>query len=131
MLFRSSSLSKDESERRYFCYLYYLNVDGTRLGRLLKSDNVSITALFGWDRHTDRLSVNARPLTDLEIRDMVYMYDVFRQSFDIQEATEPRLSFAVVPEGDLVDLSNLRRWYDLDEMESAGGNILYRTRLRG
>ncbi len=126
-----SSLSKDESERRYFCYLYYLNVDSTRLGRLLKSDNVSITALFGWDRHTDRLSVNARPLTDLEIRDIVYRYDIFRQSFDVQQATEPRLSFAIVPEGDLVDLTNLRRWYDLDEMESAGGSILYRARLRG
>ena len=126
-----SSLSKDESDRRFFCYLYYLNVDAIRLERLLRSDQVTITALFGWDRHTDRLSVDARPLADREIRDVVYRYDLFRQNFDIQDATQPRLSFAVVPEGDVVDLSNLRRWYDLDELGSAGGSVLYRTRLRG
>lgn len=126
-----SSLSKDESDRRFFCYLYYLNVDGIRLERLLRSDHVTITALFGWDRHTDRLSVNARPLADWEVRDAVLRYEQFRKDFDIRDATSPRLSFAVVPEGDLVDLSNLRRWYDLDEMESAGGSVLYRVRLRG
>jgi hypothetical protein len=126
-----SSLSKEESDRRFFCYLYYLKIDGLQLDRLLRGDQVTITALFGWDRHTDRLSVDARPLTEAEIRVAVARFDRFRAGFSIVEAAEPQLSFVVVPQGDVIDLANLRKWYDLGDGEPVGSSVLYRPKLRG
>lgn len=123
------SLSRAESERRFFCYLYYLNVDGDKLRRLLKSDFITITALFGWDRYGDRLSTDATPLTDTEIETEVAKYEQFRHSFSISDAADPQISFVIVPEGYDIDLSALRQWYDLEEMSSAGANTLYRVHL--
>jgi hypothetical protein len=87
-------------------------------------------ALFGWGRHTDRLSVEAKPLTDREIREEVANYASFRRNFSRQTAANPLISYVVVPANEDLDLSMLQKWYALDEGERIGGHILYRARLK-
>lgn len=125
-----AGLSWEENKNRYYKQLYFQNVDEDGLDYLLRNDFVTMIALFGWGRHTARLSVEAKPLTEREIKEEVQNYAAFRRSFDRQVAGDPLISFVVVPARDETDLSVLRKWYELDEGERVGGHIIYRTRLR-
>lgn len=122
--------TRAEAEERFFKYLYYLKVKGPGLYYYLRTDYVTIAALFGWDRHSDRLSSEARPLTQYEISDEVSRYEDYCRYFSMENAAEPRISYVVVPAGNSVDLSNVIRWYDLDEGEMLGDFTLYRATLR-
>jgi len=125
-----AGLSWEESKERYYKQLYFQNIDEDGLDYLLRNDFVTMIALFGWGRHTDRLSFDAKPLTDREIREEVANYAYFRKKFDRQNAGNPLISYVVVPEGEETDLSALLRWYALDEGERIGNHILYRARLK-
>src|SRR5688572_6745173 len=76
-----AGLTWEESKQRYYQYLYYLNVDEEGLDYLLKNDFASQIALFGWGRHTDRLSFDAKPLTYREVDAEVRNYAAFRANF--------------------------------------------------
>lgn len=125
-----AGLSWEESKERYYKQLYFQNIDEDGLDYLLRNDFVTMIALFGWGRHTDRLSVEAKPLTDREIREEVANYASFRRNFSRQTAANPLISYVVVPANEDLDLSMLQKWYALDEGERIGGHILYRARLK-
>jgi hypothetical protein len=125
-----AGLTWDENKERYFQYLYYSGVDENGLDYLLKNDFVSKIALFGWGRHTDRLSSEAKPLTYGEVAAEVRKYAEYRANFDLAKATNPRLSYAVVNNGGDTDLSYLDRWYERDEGEEHGRYTLFRLSLR-
>ncbi len=125
-----AGLTRAESEERFLKYLYYLNINGQALEYFLQKDFVTITALFGWDRHSARLSAAARPLTQAEISNAVKRYDEFRRNFKLADAADPLISYVVVPNGDRADLISVRRWYELDDGEALGDSILYRVTLR-
>ncbi len=125
-----AGLSWEESKERYFQQLYYQGIDEKGLDYLLKNDFVSQIALFGWGRHTDRLSVEARPLTFGEIAVEVSKYKAYRESFDRLRASSPTISFVVVPNDNYFDLSNVERWYELDGGEVIGRHTLYRVKLK-
>ncbi|MGD9590187.1 MAG: hypothetical protein AB7Q37_12385 [Pyrinomonadaceae bacterium] len=126
-----AGLSWEESKERYYQFLHYQNVDERRLDHLLKNDFVSQIALFGWGRHTDRLSFDAKPLTYGEVNDEVANYWAYRQNFGIAQASNPLLSFVVVNNDARTDLSVLDRWYERDAGEVIGKYTLYRVKLRG
>jgi hypothetical protein len=123
-------MSWQENKDRYFQFLYYQNVDEEGLDYLLKNDFVSKIALFGWGRHTDRLSSNAKPLTYGEIAAEVARYKAYIQNFDSANATNPVLTYAVVNEEADTDLTNLDKWYQRDKGEMIGKYTLYRLSLR-
>lgn len=125
-----AGLTWQESKERYYRYLYYQSLDQNWLkNRLRNGDFVSMIALFGWGRHSDRLSSQAKPLTETEIAEEAARYGEFIQGFGKEDAADPLLSYAVIPDGWDPDLTNLRRWYALEEMERAGGLAIYKLSL--
>lgn len=125
-----AGLSWGESKERYYQQLYYQNVDEDGLDHLLKNDFVTMIALFGWGRHTDRLSMDAKPLTYGEIDEEVERYRIYRRDFSRQQAMNPLISYVVVSNSGRTDLSKLEEWYELDEGETIGGHTLYKARIR-
>jgi hypothetical protein len=125
-----AGLSWQESKERYYQQLHYQNVDEKGLDYLLKNDFVSQIALFGWGRHTDRLSVDAKPLTYGEIAEEVQRYGEYRRNFTKEQASNPLIRYVVVPNWDRFDLTNLEEFYELDEGEMIGRHMLYKARLR-
>jgi len=125
-----AGLSWEENKERYFQQLYYQNIDERGLDYLLKNDFVSQIALFGWGRHTDRLSAASKPLTYGEIAVEVRMYKAYRESFGKTQASNPLVSYVVVPNDNSFDLSNVEEWYELDDGEVIGGHTLHKARLR-
>ncbi|MEO7674046.1 MAG: hypothetical protein ABIU09_08230, partial [Pyrinomonadaceae bacterium] len=125
-----AGLSWEESKERYFQFLHYSNIDERGLDYLLKNDFVSQIALFGWGRHTDRLSSDSKPLTYGEVANEVQKYAAYRVSFGRQQASNPILSYAIVNAEADSDLSVLDKWYDRREIETIGKYTIYRVRLR-
>ena len=125
-----AGMSWDENKERYYQFLYYSNIDEGGLDYLLKNDFVSKIALFGWGRHTDRLSSEAKPLTYGEVATEVGKYAEYRRSFDVTHATRPLLSYAVVNNEADTDLSKLDEWYERVSSEVVGKYTLYKLRLR-
>jgi hypothetical protein len=126
-----AGLSWEESKKRYYQFLYYQNLDEKWLeNRLRKGDFVSMIALFGWGRHTDRLSSQAKPLTFGEISAEAKRYGEYRLNFDKGEASSPKLSYFVFPSNRKPDFSNIDRWYERFEEEQMGIYTLYRLRLK-
>jgi hypothetical protein len=125
-----AGLSWEESKERYYQFLYYSGVDEAGLNYLLHNDFVSSIALFGWGRHTDRLSFDAKPLTYGEIAEEVRRYAAYRNSFGIEQASNPMLSYVVVDNGSDTGMTMLDRWYERYDPEVIGKYTLYRTRLR-
>jgi hypothetical protein len=125
-----AGLSWEQSKERYYQQLYYQNIDERGLDYLLKNDFVSQIALFGWGRHTDRLSVDAKPLTYGEIASEVKRYKAYRESFDNARASNPLISYLVLPNDNSFDLSNVEEWYELDEGEVIGRHTLYKATLK-
>ncbi len=132
-----AGLSWQESKERYYQQMYYQNLDEKWLENTLRNgDFVSMIALFGWDRHTNRLSSEAKPLTNSEILEEAKRYKKYRESFSFGNATNPKLSYMVVPnawvtqdEGK-VDLSNVDRWYERKDGEKHGEYMLYELKLK-
>lgn len=125
-----AGMSWRENKERYYRYLYYSNIDEAGLDWMLKNDFISQIALFGWGRHTDRLSFDSKPLTYGEIAAEVRNYAQFRSSFNAVEAVNPTLSYVVVNEDASNDLSVVDRWYERSEPESFGKYTLYRVSRR-
>ncbi len=125
-----AGMSGQENKDRYFQFLYYMNVDEEGLDYLLKNDFVAKIALFGWGRHTDRLSSEAKPLTYGEIDYEVARYAAYRSEFNAARAANPMLSYAVVRNDSDMDLSNLDKWYGRDGGEVVGRYTIYRLTLR-
>jgi hypothetical protein len=125
-----AGLSWEESKERYYQQLYYQMVDVSDLDYLLKNDFVTQIALFGWGRHTDRLSVDAKPLTYGEVADEVKKYSDYCKSFSKAQASNPLIANVVVPNDRPFDLSAIKQWYELDSGEEIGGHTLYKAHLR-
>jgi hypothetical protein len=125
-----AGLSWQENKERYFKYLYYSNVDAKGLDYLLKNDFVSKIALFGWGRHTDRLSSDSTPLTYGEIAGEVQMYSEYIAQFGADDAANPTISYVVLQNSGDADLSKLDKWYERDAGEIIGEYTLFKVRLR-
>jgi len=125
-----AGLSWQQNKERYYRYLYFSNVDPDGLDHLLRTDFVSQIALFGWGRHTDRLSHDAKTLTYGEIAAEVQNYAHFLDSFDLATAVDQLLSYVVVNDEHDTDLSVVDQWYERYDGETIGKYTLYRVRPR-
>ena len=125
-----AGLSWEESKERYYQQLHYQGIDERGLDRLLKNDFVSQIALFGWGRHTDRLTTESKPLTYGEIAEEVERYRLYRMNFNKERASNPLIRYVVVPNWDRFDLSSLEEFYELDDGEIVGGHTIYKARLK-
>ena len=126
-----TGVSTEENKERYYQYLYYQGVTGEQLASGMKhGDFVSMIALFGWGRHTDRLNSDFKPLTYGEIEAEARNYDNYIAGFDPLNSPETVVAYLVVRADDNTDLSNFDRWYERDAGEEWGPFILYRVKLR-
>ena len=126
-----TTITTEENKLRYYQYLYYQGVTGADLARSMKhGDFVSMIALFGWGRHTERLNSEFKPLTYGEIDVEAANYDKYAADFDPHKSVETIVSYLVVRSDESPELSNFDRWYQRDNGEVFGPFTLYRTRLR-
>ncbi len=125
-----AGLSWQESKERYYQQLYYQKIDSNGLDYLLKNDFVTQIALFGWGRHSDRLSVDATALTHGEIGQEVRSYKNYCDAFGKQQAANPTISYVVIPNDNTFDLSNVEQWFNLDDGEVVGGHTIYKAKLK-
>jgi hypothetical protein len=127
-----AGITWDENKHRYYQLLHYQGVEADQLARSMKEsgDYVSMIALFGWGRHTDRLSTDHKPLTFVEIDEEVDRYDQYRQSFNAASPNVERLGFLVVPVENSPELAELDRWYERSGAETHGKYRLYRLTLK-
>ncbi len=126
-----AGLSWQESKERYYQYLYYQNLDEEWLETRLKNrDFVSMISLFGWGRHSNRLSKKAKPLSLREIKDEVQRYKRFIENFTREQAEKPRLSYLVIPKDWNPNLQNLEKWYERDAGETVGIYRLYKLKIK-
>ena len=120
-----------ENKERYYQYLYYMNLDDAWLEKSMKEgDFVSMIALFGWGRHTTRLSADAKPLTIGEIEEESRRFGSYLHNFSYEQASHPTLSYVVVPSDWDADFTNLDLWYERDGGEQLGEYVLYKVRLK-
>lgn len=121
----------EENKERYYQYLYYNDLDEEWLEKQLKEgDFVSMIALFGWGRHSSRLSSAATPLTVGEVEEEARRYGEYRKNFSLKQASHPTVSYLVFPADWNPELKNFDRWYERDNGENVGNYMLYRVKLR-
>lgn len=126
-----AGLTWQENKERYYRHLYYQNLDGKWLGRNLRTgDFVTSIALFGWGRHSDRLSFDAKPLMIDEILEETKNYQSFYEKFSFKDASTPKLEYLVLPTDRKMDFRNIDKWYERGEKEQHGIYTLFRLKLR-
>jgi hypothetical protein len=125
-----AGVSLEENRERLFQLFYYVGADEEWMREQLEENVVIQIALFGWGRLSDRLTVNARPITREEVEAEAERYSSYIKTFDRERASHPTLSYVVVHGEGEVDLTNLDRWYTRDAGELVGTYKLYRVKLR-
>jgi hypothetical protein len=93
------------------------------------ADFVSMIALFGWGRHTDRLNSEYRPLTFAEIDAEAAAYGRYCEDFDARRPDAVKLDFLVAPSSGFF-ADHIDRWYERSEGEPIGKYTLYKLNLR-
>ncbi len=120
-----------ENKERYYQYLYYLGVSPNSLAANMKNgdDFVSMIALFGWGRHSDRLNSEYKPLTFREIDAEADKFARYIERFDPRTNGIP-LTYAIAETDGFTNFDAIDRWYVRDKGEAFGRYTLYRLNLK-
>jgi hypothetical protein len=122
-----------ENKERYYQQLYYDGVKPEQLASRIKQggDIVSLIALWGWGRHTDRLNSEYKPLLFIEVDEESRRYDEYIKNFDAKRADVVKLSYMVAPSAQPeIFFANIDKWYERSDKEDFGKYVLYKLRLR-
>lgn len=113
-----------ENKERYYQQLYYQGVTPLQLAEGMKyqGDIVSIIALFGWGRHTDRLNSEYKPLQYAEVDEEAQKYADYAANFDARRGV--RLDYLIAPT-DGFYTENIDKWYQRDAGQVFGKWTLY------
>jgi hypothetical protein len=115
----------------FYSYLYYSGFTSSDLSKALSEHSFEVTAaLFGSDRALPELAKGAKSVSDEEVRNEVRGYADFAKSFDHEMASDPELSWLIVPVKSEQDLSNIDRWYDRKDEQEFGMFKVYRLKLK-
>ncbi len=126
-----SGLTWDQNKERYYQQIYYQDLDDVWLNHQLRSGNfVAMIALFGWGRHTDRLTTEAKPLTGREIDEEVARYRKYIEEFDSSKAQTPLLSYLVIPGDSTAGFQNLNKWYEVTLLKIDSGFKIFRLKIK-
>jgi hypothetical protein len=126
-----AGLSWPESKERFLMQLYYEGRTPEWLDFQLKNRNyVAMIALFGWGRHSDRLTTDSTPLTFREIDDVVERFRALSEKFDLKKAGSPELKYLVGRQGRETNFENVDRWYDRELLKNEEGFEIYRLTLK-
>ena len=127
----AGGVNATENKRLFYLYLYYNGFTVNDLADNLSKRSFEITAaLFGSDRALPELAEGAKPVTDDEIRNEVRSYSEFVRTFSKGQATDPELSWLVVPVKSQQDLSNIDHWYQREDEHEFGMFKVYKLTLK-
>jgi hypothetical protein len=121
-----------ENKERYYQYIHFQGVTPEGLADAMKTkgDFVSMIALFGWGRHTDRLNSAYKPLTFGEIDEEARVYGEYLKNFDPRNSPETILSYVIAPNDWEIDFANIDKWYERELIASFPVYQLYRVKLK-
>jgi hypothetical protein len=129
-LFFLSNMSAEEHHRRYFLYLYYQNKDENWLNENLQNcPNEVCRALLGWGVNPT-LSINSQKSDKSKILRIVNEYDEFLKNFSHLEASNPVISYLVIPNDGQNDFTKVDLWYERSAEEKFGNFTLYQVKLK-
>ena len=121
-----------QNHRLIYQYIHFQGVTPEQLADAMKTkgDFVSMIALFGWGRHTDRLNSEYKPLTYGEIDAEVRIYADYIKNFNPRSAPDTILSYVVAPKDWEIDFTNIDRWYERELIAEFPSSTLYRVKLK-
>jgi hypothetical protein len=127
-----AGVSWQENKERYYQYIHFQGETPEELADAMKTkgDFVSIIALFGWGRHTDRLNSAYKPLTYGEIDEEARIYAEYIKNFNPRNSPDTILSYVIVPSDWQVDFTNIDKWYERELIASFPAYNLYRVKLK-
>jgi hypothetical protein len=131
------SLSETEAKERLYTHLYYSRKDSKYVrGLLTETGNDPLlsdfakSTIFRPERVLPFIAVDFDPIRPEEIEESIRTYDVFLNSFSLDNAAKRPLAYAVTLANSSFDFSNLDLWYERDNGERVGAYTLYRLKLR-
>ena len=120
-----------ENKRLFYCFLYYGGYGEKDVEEGLKAGAFEITAaLFGSERALPALGTHSAPITAQEINTEVKLYSDFAKNFSKATATEPLISYAIVPAEEGANLDNIDKWYERDTGTVTGLLKVYKLKLK-
>jgi hypothetical protein len=120
-----------ENKELFHRYLYYSGFSEENVAKALDENLFEVkAAFFGGGRALSELDKNAAPITRAEAADEIKNYGKFRDTFDRIKATDPVLSYIIVPTKAEPDFQKLDQWYQRDEGKEFGLFKLYKLRLK-
>ena len=122
-----------ENKERYYQQLYYAGVTPDDLAERIKNgdDIVSLIALFGWGRHSDRLNSGYKPLLNREVDEEAENFRQYLTAFDARSPNTIHLSYLVASSDETEpEFANLDKWYERYDREDWGKYALYKLRLK-
>jgi hypothetical protein len=125
-----SALDEQVYRERFFTFLYYLNADKDYLEKAIAENHAFRISLFGWGRESTRLTKEYKPITALEIENVLRDYEEFAAGFDHEKASETEIHFLIFPKTWHYDLTQIEKWYELDRGEVVADFVIIRTFLK-
>ena len=123
-----AGVSWQENKERYYQYLYFQGISPESLADSMKNgDFVSVIALFGWGRHTDRLNSVYKPLTYREIDEEARIYGEYSKNFSPRKSPDTILSYVIVPGDWNVDFTNIDKWYNRRMLTTSAAYTIYKV----
>ena len=120
-----------ENKRLFYCFLYYGGFTEKDLAERLRGGAFEETAaIFGSERALPELGKNIAAVTALEIATEARAYANFASSFSRSAASDPVLSYLIVPADDGFDFTNFDKWYERDAGAVTGDFKVYKLKLR-
>jgi hypothetical protein len=128
-----AGVTTQENKERYYQQLYYDGVKAEQLASRIKQggDIVSVIALWGWGRHTDRLNSEYKPLLFAEVDEEARRYGEYIKNLDAKRRDVVQLSYMIAPSAESeIFFTNIDKWYERYDKEVYGKYVLYKLRLR-
>jgi hypothetical protein len=125
-------VSLAESKERFYQYMYYSGLSPREVATGMAERRFIVLApLFGVERIIEGLAPDPKPISIDEMREELRRYTDYTDHFSIAQATNPKLSFVVVPNGEAQpNFANLEKWYERDAGEKVGIFTIYQVKLR-
>lgn len=120
-----------ENKELFYRYLYYSGYDEKDVAKAMDENLYELmAALFGGGRALSALDGNAKPISRSEMEDEIKNYGKFRSEFNRAKASDPELSYIIVPTTAEPNFQKLDQWYQRDEGKEFGLFKLYKLRLK-
>ncbi len=127
----AGGVNHDENLELFYKYLYYSGYDEKDLTKAINENLFEVmAALFGGGRALPSLSRDSQPVTKGEVEKEIGKYRNFRNNFNEANASDPLISYIIVPTKAEPNFSNLDRWYQRDEGKTFGLFKVYGLRPR-